>query len=197
MLERATSTDDTDPASFEGLLGYLDELDVPDGLRAEIIGGNIVMSPWSRGYYGRVMRLLRERLAPHVPDGWQVEASPFLLAFPGVERAYGPDLFVGEERIWETGSRHLDGDGVSLVAELTSPSTRDDDLTDKVERYGQAGVPVYLLLDMQEERVTVHWTPCAKGYDSDAHVSFGETIHIPAPFNCDLDTTGFGAPEQH
>ena len=40
---------------------------------------------------------------------------------------------------------------LSLAAELTSSSTRDDDLTDKVVVYGRAGIPVYLLLDMQEE----------------------------------------------
>jgi hypothetical protein len=60
--------------------------------------------------------------------------------------------------------------------------------------YGEAGVPVYLLLDMQEESATVFWAPSAKGYTSHTTVPFGKPLHIPAPFDCELDTGGFGAP---
>jgi Uma2 family endonuclease len=92
-----------------------------------------------------------------------------------------------------TGNR-LDGESLTLAAELTSSSTRDDDLTDKAVVYGRAGVPVYLLLDMQEERATVFWDPSPKGYESRETRPFGEKLHIPAPFDCTLDTTGFEAP---
>jgi hypothetical protein len=49
----------------------------------------------------------------------------------------------------------------------------------------------YLLLDMQEHTTTVFWTPSEHGYVSRLTVPFGETVHIPAPFDCDLDTSGF------
>nr|WP_267970873.1 Uma2 family endonuclease [Streptomyces glomeratus] len=84
---------------------------------------------------------------------------------------------------------------LSLAAELTSSSTRDDDLTDKVVVYGRAGIPVYLLLDMQEEQATVFWTPSAKGYESHCTKPFEEKPTIPAPFGCILDPAGFHAPE--
>lgn len=51
-----------------------------------------------------------------------------------------------------------------------------DDLTDKVLVYGRAGVPIYLLLDMQEELVTVLSTPSAKGYESNCTRPFGEEL---------------------
>ncbi|MET9358284.1 hypothetical protein ABZY14_35970 [Streptomyces sp. NPDC006617] len=41
----------TEYQGFEELLVALDELAVPDGCRAEITRGSIVVSPWSRGYY--------------------------------------------------------------------------------------------------------------------------------------------------
>jgi Uma2 family endonuclease len=66
-------------------------------------------------------------------------------------------------RTLRTTSNRLDGAALAFVAELTLPSTRDIDLIDKVETYGKAGVPVYLLLDMQEEQATVYSTPSAKG----------------------------------
>jgi hypothetical protein len=193
MLERPT-TDGTDPRRFEELCEALDELNVPDGFNAEIIGGNIVVSPWSKAYCLDVMDLVCDQLRPCLPEGHRISSAPALYVFPGVERAYGPDVHAAHRQTRRTTSRHLDGEGLSFVAELTSPSTRDDDLTDKVEHYGKAGVPVYLLLDMQEDSATVHWTPTAKGYASHLTVPFGEKIHIPAPFDCHFDTTGFQAP---
>ncbi|WP_420706513.1 hypothetical protein [Streptomyces sp. 303MFCol5.2] len=68
-------------------------------------------------------------------------------------------------------------------------------MTGRVEVYGKAGIPVYLLLDMQEERATVFWAPSAKGYESHCTMPFGEKLAIPAPFDSVLDTTSFGAPK--
>ncbi|WP_167530060.1 Uma2 family endonuclease [Streptomyces calvus] len=193
MAERPT-TNGTEPAGFEGLLDTLDGLDVPDGYRAEIIRGNIVVSPWSKGYYHRVMRLVCGQLEPHLPAEHSISYGPFLYVFPHTERAYGPDIHAAPDAVFETTSNHLDGEALTFVAELTSSSTRDDDLTDKVETYGKAGVPVYLILDMQEEQATVLWTPSAKGYASRCTRPFGEKLPIPAPFDCLLDTAEFTAP---
>ncbi|MET7291532.1 Uma2 family endonuclease [Streptomyces griseoloalbus] len=193
MAERPT-TNGTEPDSFEGLLDTLDELDVPDGYKAEIIRGNIVVSPWSQGYYLDVMELVCEQLRPYLPEEHRISSAPFLYVFPGVERAYGPDLHAGHRSVSRSTSNRLDGEALSFVAELTSSSTRDDDLSDKVETYGKAGVPVYLLLDMQEEQATVFWTPSAKGYESRCTRPFGEKLPIPAPFDCLLDTAEFTTP---
>ncbi|MEV7089611.1 Uma2 family endonuclease [Streptomyces sp. NPDC093085] len=193
MLEHRT-IDSGDPRRFEELCTALDELNVPDGFKAEIIRGNIVVSPWSKAYYLDVMDLICDQLRPHLPDGHRISSAPALYVFPGVERGYGPDIHVADRRTRRTESRRLDGEGLSLVAELTSPSTRDVDLVDKVESYGRAGVPVYLLLDMEEDSATVYWSPTSRGYASHLTVPFGKELRLPAPFGCVLDTTGFDAP---
>ncbi|MFC5953077.1 Uma2 family endonuclease [Streptomyces pratens] len=193
MAERPTASG-TELGDFEELLDLLDELDVPDGYKAEIIRGNIVVSPWSKGYYLDVMELLCEQLRQHLPEEHRISYGPFLYVFPGVERAYGPDIHVAHRSISRITSNHLDGEALSFVAELTSSSTRNDDLTDKVETYGRAGVPVYLLLDMQEEQATVFSMPSAKGYEARCSKPFGEKLPIPQPFDCVLDTTDFKAP---
>ncbi|MFG3130245.1 Uma2 family endonuclease [Streptomyces tendae] len=193
MAERPTMSG-TEYQSFEALLVTLDELVVPDGYRAEITRGSIIVSPWSRGYYTLVMRLVCAQLEPHLPDGHVIDRAPNLFVFPGAERAFGPDVYAAEATALATVSNHLDGEALSFVAELTSSSTRDDDLTDKVETYAKAGISVYLILDMQEEQATVLWTPSAKGYESRITRPFGEKLPIPAPFDCLLDTAGFKAP---
>jgi hypothetical protein len=190
MLERPeTETFPDGPPAFEALCRTLLTMDVPDGYRAEIVSGSIVVSPWSRPYYMRVMRSLRKQFEPHVPDGHLVDLAPFLFTFPQQERAYGPDLYAAPMKAFEArGRRYVDGEALSLVAELTSPSTRDNDWEDKVRVYGQAGVPVYLLVDMQEERTAVFWDPRHGGYASQAIMPFGKKLPIPAPFDFDLDT---------
>ncbi|MFF0385338.1 Uma2 family endonuclease [Streptomyces sp. NPDC004286] len=193
MNERSTMNG-TQPETFEALLHRLDELVVPVGHRAEVIKGEIVLSSWLNGYYHRVMELVCRQLTPALPDGHTIGSAPFLYVFPQDERAYGPDAHAAPSRVYETVSNRLDGEALSFVAELTSASTRDDDLTDKVEVYGRAGIPVYLILDMQEERATVLWTPSVKGYESRCTQPFGEKLYIPEPFDCLLDTSGFQAP---
>ncbi|WP_037676871.1 Uma2 family endonuclease [Streptomyces griseus] len=195
MAERPTMSS-TEPHSFEDLLNDLDRLDVLDGYKAEIIRGSIVMSPWPKGYYTRVMNLVCRQLQVHLPDGHFISQAPNLFVFPGFERAYGPDIYAAHEQTLETVSNHLDGEALSFVAELTSSATRDDDLTDKVETYAKAGVPVYLILDMQEQKATVLWEPSGQGYQARCSKPFGEKLDIPAPFNCTLDTTGFDRPAQ-
>jgi hypothetical protein len=179
---------------FKILLDDLDRLIVPPGYKAEIIKGNIVLSPWHPGYCCLVMESVRDQLGPHLPAEHDIRDGPVLFVFPGDERAYGPDIHVAPRRVFETTSNRLDGAALSLAGELTSPSTRDDDHLDKSLVYGRAGVPVYLLLDMQEERATVFWSPSPRGYQVRFTRPFGEKLHIPAPFDCTLDTTGFEAP---
>lgn len=193
MAERPTISG-TEFGGFEEMLGLLDDMQLRDGFQAEIIRGNIVVSPWSKAFYLDVMELVCEQLRPYLPEGHRISYGPFLYLFPGLERAYGPDIHAAHRRVSRSTSNHLDGEALSFVAELTSPSTRDEDRTDKVEIYGKAGVPVYLLLDMQEEQATVFSMPSAKGYESRDTKPFGEKLSIPAPFDCVLDTTEFKAP---
>ncbi|MGW8377006.1 Uma2 family endonuclease [Streptomyces sp. ODS28] len=181
------------PARFQALCRTLLAMDVPDGYRAEIIGGNIVASPRSKGYHLPVMRSLRTQLEPHAPEGHIADSAPYLFTFPEAERGYGPDVYVAAESAFLTGKRYVDGEALSLVAELTSASTRDADWDDKTPVYGRSGVPVYLLLDMQEETTTLFWHPSPRGYLSRLSLPFGEKLHVPEPFDCPLVTSGFAA----
>jgi len=194
MAERPVMSGTEPSGGFEELLDILDELHVPDGYKAEIIRGNIVVAPWSKAYYFDVLELVCEQLRAHLPEGHRISANPFLYVFPGSERAYGPDIHAAHRSVSRHTSNHLDGEALSFVAELTSPSTRAVDLTDKVETYGKAGVPVYLVLDMQEQQAIVFGSPSAKGYEARFTKPFGEKLYIPEPFDCPLDTTGFEPP---
>lgn len=194
MAERPTAIDALSAGAFDDMLRIVENLDTPAGYKAEIIRGKIVVSPWSKLRYKRVMKSLRLQLEPHAPEGHDVDVAPFLFAFPGSERGYGPDLFVAEESAFDAEGRHADAAALSLVAELTSDSTKDVDWLDKMETYGRI-VPVYLLLDMRVQEINAFWDPSPKGYRSRTNIPFGRPLHVPAPFDFELETGEFALPE--
>ncbi|WP_341483244.1 Uma2 family endonuclease [Streptomyces tubbatahanensis] len=199
MLDRPTAieTPEVPEDSFQALFRTLMTMEVPDGYRAEIIRGNIVMSPWSRGYYLDVMDALVEQLMPRLPESERVSYAPFLFALPGQERAYGPDVYVAARQAFRTTERFIDGEALTLAAELTSSSTRNADWLDKLPVYARAGVPVYLVLDMQVHTASAFWEPTPEGYAKRSVAKFGEKLRLPPPFAFDLDTTGFGTVPEH
>ncbi|MBB0245308.1 Uma2 family endonuclease [Streptomyces alkaliphilus] len=168
----------------------------PDGRRAEILGRGIVPVEPRPLRFRPVMKLLRERLLPHVPEGQDVEVAPFLFVFPESGRAFGPDLYVVDEEAFGAPGRHGNGSALSLVAELTSGSTKETDWTDhwtdRAAAYGRV-VPVYLVLNMQEGQLTIFRSPSEQGYRARRTVPFGSPVPVPAPFDFTLDTIGFEA----
>lgn len=195
MIERPAAIDASGSGAFEDMLRTVEELDTPDGYKAELIRGKIVVSPWSKLRYLRPMRRLRSQVEAHAPEGHVTETSPFLFTFPSSERGFGPDLFVADESAFDADGRHADGAALSLVAELTSDSTKDVDWLDKLDTYGRV-VPVYLLLDMRVQEISAFWDPSPRGYRSRTNVPFGRPLRVPAPFDFDLDTSGFAVPAE-
>ncbi|GGX71145.1 Uma2 family endonuclease [Streptomyces hiroshimensis] len=185
-----------DPYGFEGLCRVLEIVDqnLPDGFRSEIIRGRIVVSPWPKAKYRPILISLTRQLEPHVPEGHIADRSPLLFRFQGHSRSYGPDVHVSDEELSKVDSIHTPGETLSLVGELTSDSTADFDRRDKVEIYGKAGVPVYVLVDIINTTVTVYSDPSPEdGYRRHTQVKFGDKVDVPAPFSCELDTAGWKA----
>ncbi len=67
---------------------------------------------------------------------------------------HGPDIAVifgiKEHRDWKTFDEVTEGTKPTLVAEITSPKTRQVDLVDKFGEYAQVGVPFYIIIDSYE-----------------------------------------------
>ncbi|MEU3350076.1 Uma2 family endonuclease [Streptomyces sp. NPDC037389] len=185
-----------DPYGFEELCHVLEIVDqnLPDGFRSEIIRGRIVVSPWSKAKYRSILVSLTRQLGPHVPEGHIADRCPLLFRFQGHSRSYGPDVHVSDEELTkDVDSIHTPGESLSLVGELTSASTADFDRRDKVEIYGKAGVPVYVLVDILNSAVSVYSSPSEGGYGRCTEVKFGDKVHIPAPFDFELDTSNWKA----
>ncbi len=181
----------------EWLLQYFLALETPAGFRAELVEGEIIVSPPPGGHHehalsqimgqvareasvlmdfsgNRGLRLRRNGMCPKnhvIPDA----------VFAPAEMA----LFAGDES-W------MEPDGVAMVVEVTS-SNPDRDRTVKRRCYAQAGIPLYLLVDQSARTVTLFGDPDVEGadYRTGAPEDYGTAILLPEPFGFKLVTSSF------
>ncbi|MGV9852638.1 Uma2 family endonuclease [Streptomyces sp. NPDC003442] len=179
---------------FENLLEIHAQLELPDGMRAELIGGEIVISPTPTIFHNEIYARLQRWLNQGVPEDWFVTNTTTVF-LPATEERYIPDLVVYKSGATSSPDDwQLNADHVLLVAEITSPSTRDRDLTAKVKGYAHSNVPVYLLVDPHDGdgSTTVYSHPDGKGLYRDEHrAMFGEKLTLPEPLDLSLDTALF------
>ena len=149
------------------------------------------MSQWLRGSYVQPMRALARQLDPNAPEGHEVGTERLMFGFPRRSVAFAPDLHVANADLIDIDADVLPGEALSLAAELTSDTERDRYLDWRLDVHGASNVPVYLLLDMNELQVAVYSGPFDKGYRSHTTVEFGKPVHVPAPFDFELDTAAF------
>ena len=100
-------------------------------------------------------------------------------------RGHCPDLIVVERAEpwrWATwSSMHVRAEGARplLIIEIVSPTTRDNDVVVKVEHYHRAGVPLYVILDEEEEDGPLRLL--GYRYTPQAYVSFLPDAHGRLP----------------
>jgi hypothetical protein len=175
---------------FREHLTTASKLEAP-GHNVEVLGGNIVVSPFARWSVFKPQSSVIDQLEDHVPEGLWVSGTPFKFMFPERHAALGPDIYVVDPELAVNESAYAPCESLALVAEITSPSTRINDLTLKLDVYGHSAVPIYLLFDLRERQTTVYSAPSDRGYRTQTTAAFGDPVRIPAPFDFELDTTAF------
>jgi Uma2 family endonuclease len=129
-----------------------------DGNRYEVVHGELLVTPAPRFDH----QLLVSRLAVAIANYLKREPVGIMLTSPadiswGRDVLVQPDVFVvphdeAKSREWARIRTLL------LVVEVLSPSTARADRFTKRHRYQDAGVPLYWIVDGDEQRVEV-WTP--------------------------------------
>lgn len=159
------------------------------GDRVQIIEG--VIEPVSPSWdHEAVAASVREQIAAAVRDLGCVAGSGNL-DLPGSSNWYIPDLAVVPRDLTK-GAGALLPDQTLLVVEVTSESNGDTDRVAKRLRYAEYGAPLYLLIDRQERTCTLFAEPGRLGYTSvQGPYPFGTPLRLPAPFDVELDSSGF------
>ncbi|GGR53842.1 MULTISPECIES: Uma2 family endonuclease [Streptomyces] len=148
------------------------------GLRAEIIGGQILVSPAPDGPHSEALMLFA---APFQQLGL-VRALPGIgLWLPtGPEDYVIPDLSVVDDDYRDHLVENSCYDPVCfrLVMEVTSSNWRTD-LRDKVACYARAGIPVYVIIDRHHQRIHLLTSPVADRYQNHGIHTPGELVTLP------------------
>ncbi|MFJ9417019.1 Uma2 family endonuclease [Streptomyces sp. NPDC101227] len=179
----------------ETLLDYFLALETPKGFRAELIEGEIVVTPPPDNRHERFFsRIIKQILAKSETD-MDVSGNK------GVSLSHGdlpakdyviPDAtFVPSEAdIFDLPGMWIPSSEIALVLEVTSSSPHRDRV-EKRHCYARTGIPLYLLADREKSTMTLFSEPEGEDYTVIHRVPFGKSVPLPAPFSFDLETTDF------
>ncbi|MGK5450130.1 Uma2 family endonuclease [Streptomyces radiopugnans] len=180
-----------DQESHDMLRTYA-QIELPEGQRAELIGGEIVISPTPTNYHNWIYAQLHRLLDRGTPDELVV-TNTTTVALPATGERYVPDLLVCESAVLRDAREwQVPAEDVLLVGEITSMSTVLRDRKNKAQGYGRSRVPLYLLVDPLdgEGSATVFAEPDGSGrYRVEHRVLFGEKFTLPEPFGLEIDTS--------
>jgi Uma2 family endonuclease len=149
----------------------------------------IVMNP--RGFeHRKILGSLDRAFYTALSADWHIYSEDFQWDLPdGNGPFYVPDMVVVPPGAETRGDERA---SIAFVAEVTSPDSPDTVLNDreiKPVEYAKAGIPLYLLVDQEPGRWTLHGL--AEGwqrYQVAAAGKYGELAELPPPFGFAIQT---------
>lgn len=166
-----------------------DDLELPEGYRAEIIGGQIAVAASPFGIHAFIVQEIREAAHGHLPHGHRLYDN-VTLEEPDGDR-YIPDLSLLPDALVRNRRQWIFPMGLCpLAVEVTSPGQEERDYA-KALGYARAGTRVYLLVDQKRRRCFVHADPEGDKYTEVTEVPFGQDVTLPLSPPITLDTSKF------
>ncbi|WP_405664807.1 Uma2 family endonuclease [Streptomyces sp. NBC_01166] len=183
---------------WEYLLQTWQELDVPEGWRAEIDEGQIVLVPPPHAHHSGIAGTVQRRLYTNLSEELGIYQKLSVHVAP-LDKLYVPDLVVMPTEVIAAAdpetSEPMDASEALLIVEITSKGNAREDRTKKYRAYARAGVPMYLLIDRFDTRgatATLFTEPNEDGtYKRSDAVPFGKPLPLPEPFGVTLLTGDF------
>ncbi|MFC1416850.1 Uma2 family endonuclease [Streptacidiphilus cavernicola] len=156
-------------------------------VKAEFSGDTITMQASPSAIHQRNLSIVRRQFEAHVPDGY-VDTGNTDLESPAISKLRNPDLTYLPEEAMTTTDSALPAELALIAVEIVSPSNPENDWEGKVRDYPLMHIPLYLLVDARQKTVTLLSEPENGRYRRREDAAFGETIHVPAPFDFILET---------
>ncbi len=172
------------PLPADDLLRAFLELETPPGFKAELIEGEIVVTPPPDGDHEDAVARFARAVARHAVEELYVSGGRGLITPHG---RFVPDAAVAPVGTFRDQGPWTEPVGVALVLEVTSTHPRRDREAKRLG-YAAAGIPCYLLIDRDEGRATLFTDPADGDYTVHTQAAFGKPLDLPAPFSFALDT---------
>ncbi|MCC9308999.1 Uma2 family endonuclease [Kitasatospora sp. RB6PN24] len=160
----------------------------PKNIKVEFSGDVIVMQASPSGIHQRNLALIQRQFEAHAPEDYLLSGNSDLDS-PAVGILRNPDLTYLPEAAMATTSSRIPAELALIAVEIVSPSNPENDWHGKVRDYPLMGIPLYLIVDPNQKTVTLFGEPENGRYRAREDANFGETVHIPAPFDFTLDTS--------
>ncbi|MFF3960019.1 Uma2 family endonuclease [Streptomyces griseorubiginosus] len=152
--------------------------DMFPGHLAEIVEGNIVMSP-VKPHHAETIRLVWNALREQVAEEWGFTSD---VAFPfDGENEFCPDLAIIPAAEVAKNEGTYSPDLIELVVEVVSQGSIRRDYTVKPRWYAQRGIANYLVLDPLKGHTVMMWNPGPDGYRGRDTILYGPDLTVDSP----------------
>lgn len=185
-----------EPLTQEEVLleGFL-ALDTPEGFRAELIEGEIVVTPPPDGDHEDCMGLIVNQVIRQSRTDMQFSGNKGLKPRSGegcpTDHVIPDGTFAPVSlRLYRGAEPWTPCDGVAMVLEVTSTKPRADRKA-KRRCYARGSIPLYLLVDREVSSITLFSDPEKDDYREHRTRPLGKPIALPEPFAFELDTSDF------
>lgn len=162
--------------TYAGLQGAPD-----DGLRRELLGGDLYVSPAPSPAHQSVVTELVMVLGAYARQhGGRVFPSPIDVVFSQIDAVQPDVVYVAPDQMSIIGPKNIQG-VPSLIVEVLSPSSSDIDPGRKLETYASHGVPEYWIVDPATRTTIAHAEPSGGRYVRSATSAEGVIDAITLP----------------
>jgi Uma2 family endonuclease len=161
----------------------------PETVTLEFIDGRLEVKPVPDGDHDEIIMWVQRQCMRHRPElGLYRERGLKTEAYrKGRAR---PDGALAPEGHFKGHGEWSDPEGVLMAVEVTShdSDTNRRDRLEKRDGYAAAHIPVYLLIDRDEQTVNVFTRPENGRYRNLVTQPFGDTVELPDPVAITLET---------
>ncbi|MBT2398720.1 Uma2 family endonuclease [Streptomyces sp. ISL-100] len=158
----------------------------PEGFKVEISGDTLIAQASPSIQHQRNLFHVRRQFDAHRPEGYMPTENSDL-ASPRIGKVRNPDLTYVPDDTADLPEHDIPAEVALIAVEIVSPSNPENDWAAKLRDYPVMGIPLYLIIDARESTVTLFSDANHDKYHTRTDRKFGETIHIPEPFDFDLD----------
>jgi Uma2 family endonuclease len=160
-----------------------DVADLPEDLRYELVDGRLVLTPTAKPIHQSVGVDIAAALKVRRPLDIVVATDQSVMFDGHNERC--PDVAL----IREEGADFtpVDAADVLLAVEIVYPSSQAIDRADKRKRYGDGGIPLYWIIDLLSERVTLTEFHLSSNGVYEKQLQTDERVTLSRPWEVTLD----------
>ncbi|WP_052866848.1 Uma2 family endonuclease [Streptomyces niger] len=172
------------------LVAFFEELEVPEGFKAELLRGEIVMMAGPDLVHNRIVLRVLRQIPEQRWDCLQTQDIDLLSETSEPQ----PDLVVLDRDAGPESGRLLPAGVVTMLVEVVSKSSVERDYGVKRSIYAAGKIPAYLIVDPIMGQCVLLTEPTGSGEDADYTVQRITKFGDPVPLDLlgvELDTSKF------